>query len=157
VSGDGRPGPRRATDADLGLLVELHREYCELDGHRFDREVAVAGFGPLLADDVHGVVWLLDEPPGYAVLTWGWSIEGGGREGVLDEIYVRRHGTGAGSILIDRVLADAWSRGLSRVFLETELPNERARALYRRHGFVDETSVWMTCDRPGDQPSTRSR
>lgn len=151
------PGPRRATPADRDLLVELHREYCAHDSHDFDGDRARAGFEPLLVDDTHGVVWMLDDPLGYAVLTWGWSIEGGGLEGVLDEIYVRERNTGAGSTLVEHLLAEAWDRGLSRVFLETEAPNERARALYRRHGFVEESSVWMTRDRPPDQPRTRSR
>ncbi len=35
---------------------------------------------------------------------------------------------------------------MSLLFLETERYNEAARRLYRRHGFVDEESVWMSLD-----------
>jgi ribosomal protein S18 acetylase RimI-like enzyme len=42
------------------------------------------------------------------------------------------------------VLADGRRRGLARIFLETEAPNERVRSLYERHGFVSDDSVWMS-------------
>jgi len=143
---------RRADTGDVDRLVEHHREYSVHDGHEVDEAAARAAFGPLLDDDTYGVVLIVDEPAAYAVLTWGWSIEGGGLEGVLDEIYARERGRGLGSALIDAVLGEATDRGLSRVFLETEAPNGRARRLYARHGFVEESSIWMT--RPLAGPSS---
>ena len=135
---------RRATSDDLDRLVELHAEFCALDAHPFSPARARAAFGPLLPDDHHGVVWIADRPAGYAVLTWGWSIEAGGAEAVLDEIYVSARGAGVGSALIEHVVADAERRCLARVFLETELHNERVRGFYARHGFDADDSVWMS-------------
>ena len=51
----------------------------------------------MLGNDDHGTVWMIDETDGYAVVTWGWSVEIGGFEVVLDELYVRTHGHGKGS------------------------------------------------------------
>ncbi|MGB0800787.1 MAG: GNAT family N-acetyltransferase, partial [Ilumatobacteraceae bacterium] len=34
-------------------------------------------------------------------------------------------------------------RGMRRIFLETEAPNDAARRLYARHGFTAEDSIWM--------------
>ena len=135
---------RRAGTGDLDRLVDLHREFCAVDDHPFDAGRATRAFAPLLDDDTHGVVWIVDAPPAYAVLTWGWSIEAGGAEAVLDEVFVAERGTGVGSALIDHVLADGRRRGLARIFLETEAPNERVRALYERHGFRVDDSIWMT-------------
>jgi GNAT superfamily N-acetyltransferase len=135
---------RRARRRDLATLVELHRAFCEIDGHPFDRERARAAFGPLLDDDTHGVVWIVDRPGAYAVLTWGWSIEAGGAEAVLDEIFTTERAAGIGSELLTHVIRDAEQRGLARVFLETELPNERVRGFYERHGFTADDSVWMS-------------
>ena len=39
---------------------------------------------------------------------------------------------------------DCRRRGVKRIFLETELANERARRLYERHGYHADTSVWMS-------------
>ncbi|WGL53664.1 GNAT family N-acetyltransferase [Nocardioides sp. BP30] len=121
------------------------------DGHPYDEVRVRRALGPLLADDTHGQVWLLqpDEPgadaAGYAVLTWGWSLESGGREGLLDELYVaagwRR--SGWGGLLIEQVIAQARAAGCGALFLETVRPNDRARAFYRRHGLVGQDSIWM--------------
>jgi len=143
VSADGI---RRAGPNDVGTLVELHRAFCAADDHPFDAVRAEGAFAPLLDDDTHGVVWLVDDPRAYAVLTWGWSIEAGGPEAVLDEVFSSQRGMGVGRALIDHLIADARRRGIVRIFLETERHNERARELYRRHGFVADDSIWMSLE-----------
>jgi GNAT superfamily N-acetyltransferase len=138
---------RRADDADLGAMLELVEEYCHADEHVFDRETAGAGLRPLLAGDDRGVIWLAvvdGRIDGYAVVTWGWSIEIGGLDVVLDEIYVRTRGVGTGGRLIDALEADCRARGVKRIFMETEQPNVAARRLYTRHGFEADTSIWMS-------------
>lgn len=139
---------RRATPEDLRELLELIAEYCAADGHEFDLGLATAGVEPLLASDAHGVVLVavdaLERTAGYAVLGWGWSIECGGREAVLDELYVRSRGRGIGSALLQAAEGACRDHGVLRIFLETELPNEAARRLYLRNGFTIETSVWMS-------------
>ncbi|HSP27863.1 MAG TPA: hypothetical protein VLN74_04885, partial [Ilumatobacteraceae bacterium] len=96
---------RRAGQGDLDALVELHRRFCAVDAHPFDHRRARLAFAPLLDDDTHGVVWIVDAPQAYAVLTWGWSIEAGGAEAVLDEIFVAERNAGVGSALLAHVLA----------------------------------------------------
>ncbi len=137
---------RRATPDDLDALVVLAAEYCAADGHPFDAETVRAGLRPLLADDRVGVMWVADDDGtigGYAAVTWGWSIEIGGLDVVLDEIYVRTRGRGTGSLLLERLESDCRARGVRRIFLETERPNEAARRLYGRHGYTADTSIWM--------------
>jgi ribosomal protein S18 acetylase RimI-like enzyme len=134
---------RRAGRGDLDRLVDLHREFCAVDAHPFDAARARRAFGPLLDDDTHGIVWIVDAPASYAVLTWGWSIEAGGAEAVLDEIFVSERNSGVGSSLLLHVLADGRRRGLARIFLETEAPNDRVRGFYERHGFRTDDSIWM--------------
>ena len=137
---------------DLPVLLELVAEYCHADDHQFDREVAVRGLAPLLADDTYGAIWLIDPAPtphidsadGYIVVTWGWSIEIGGLDVVLDEFYVRTRNQGKGSAALRVIEADCRARGVRRIFLETELVNEPARRLYARHGYIADTSVWMS-------------
>ena len=137
---------RRAGPGDLDALVELHQQFCAVDDHPFDLGRARTGFAPLPHDDTHGVVWLVDAPQAYAVLTWGWSIEAGGAEAVLDEIFVAERNTGVGSALLEHVLADGRRRGLARIFLETEAHNERVRRFYERHGFRTDDSIWLAHD-----------
>ncbi len=138
---------RRATPGDLTAVLGMVEEYCAADGHRFDPGTAIAGVGPLLADDRYGMIWLAhdgDRPEGYAVVSWGWSIEVGGLDVVLDEIYVRHRGNGIGGRLLETVELDCRARDVRRIFMETERPNDRARRLYERHGYVADTSIWMS-------------
>ena len=83
------------------------------------------------------------EPVGYAVLTWSYSLESGGRDCILDEIYLRERGSGYGSRLLTSVLDAARAAGARALFLETEAHNTRVRGFYARHGLAVEDSVWM--------------
>lgn len=138
---------RRAAPDDIDLLVALSREYCEADHHPFDERRIRTAYGPLLTDDRWGHVWLIhdgDDVAGYAVVTWGHSIEGGGLESLLDEIYVRERGRGLGGAAIGEILDAARAAGASRMYLETESHNDAARTFYARHGFAVEDSIWMS-------------
>jgi GNAT superfamily N-acetyltransferase len=145
---DEQTDVRRATPDDLDIVLELVAEYCEADQHPFDPMIARAGVEPLLTDDTHGAIWMIDDTDGYVAVTWGWSIEIGGHEVVLDELFVRTRNRGKGGralAVIEQVCRD---RGAKRIFLETELANEDARRLYERHGYVADTSVWMSKELP---------
>lgn len=138
---------RRAGDDDLDALLQLVEQFCAVDGHDFDIPRVTAALRPLLCDDRNGQVWLLTDGPaiiGYAVATWGWSLESGGRECLIDEFYVTRPGSGLGSRLITRVIEEAGKAGATVMFLETEARNEAARRFYRRHGFTVEDSIWLS-------------
>jgi len=138
---------RRATLADLDELLVLGAEYAVADGHDFDEATARRGFRPLLVDDSIGTVLVAivdDALDGYAVVTWGWSIEIGGLDVVLDEVYVRSRGRGIGTLLLDVVEADCVDRGVRRIVLETERPNDAARRLYTRRGWLEDDSIWMS-------------
>lgn len=138
-----RPG----VPADLDVLVELAAEYCAADGHEFDEPTVRAGFRPLLDDNRHGIVLVAEVDgglDGYGVVTWGWSIEVGGLDVVLDELYARTKGHGVGTTLVRHLEAECRARGVKRIFLETELRNGAARRLYEREGYEADTSVWMS-------------
>lgn len=138
---------RPAAASDLPALVELAAEYCAADNHHFDEMTVRAGFGPLLVDDRYGIVFVAEVDgriDAYGVVTWGWSIEVGGADVVLDELYVRTKGVGTGTILVRALEGECRARGVKRIFLETELPNEAARRLYAREGFEADTSIWMS-------------
>lgn len=137
---------RRAKTSDLDTLVDLHREFCVVDTHPFDHGRARAAFVPLLDDDEHGVVWIVDAPLAYAVVTWGWSIEAGGAEAVLDELFVTERDGGVGAAMLDHIVEDGRLRGLARLFLETEAHNVRVRRFYERHGFRTDDSIWLSHD-----------
>lgn len=147
---------QRARPADVTHLLELAQEYCLADHHEFDVEATRRALIPLLDSDRHGALWTIhtrddDRPAGYACVTWGYSIEGGGPEALFDELYVRHRGLGIGSRAIQLVLDEVRRLGYSRIYLETEAHNADGRRLYERLGFTTEDSVWMSLDWRHDQ------
>jgi GNAT superfamily N-acetyltransferase len=144
------PVIRRATPDDLEMLIEMNAQYCAAEQVLADPHRARAGFAPLLADDTHGSVHMVLNPlgqvVGYAVLARSWSVEIGGAEVVLDELFVRTRGQGIGGRAIEALASYCRERGVKRIFLETERRNERARTLYARHGFCEDDSIWMSRD-----------
>lgn len=134
---------RLAGVSDEALLLELIREFYELDRHSYDEARLRLALEPLLGGDEYGVIWIIGEGRGYAVVTWSYSLESGGREALLDEIYLRDRSSGLGSAAMQHILADLRRRGLSRMFLETEAHNARVRRFYARQGFREEDSIWM--------------
>jgi GNAT superfamily N-acetyltransferase len=150
---------RRATDADVSALLPLIEAFCRADGHPYDGQSVLAALQPLLGDARLGRVLLAEHAGravGYAVLTWGWSLESGGREALLDEIFAAEPGRGTGSALLAAAVREAREADARALFLETETGNSRARAFYAGHGFATEDSVWMRLPLPGgDQPAPR--
>jgi GNAT superfamily N-acetyltransferase len=141
------------------VLLPLVSEFYRIDRHAFDEAAVHVALGPLLADDTAGQVWLIRADPtsdivGYAVLTWGYSLESGGREGLLDELFLRQRSTGLGSRAIAELVEQARYAGCRVVFLETEAHNARVRRFYGRHGFIEQDSVWMS--RTLDTSDTRT-
>lgn len=137
---------RPATPADADALLPLMHAFAQVHGHAFDHGWMAGALAPLLADPSLGLVLVVDVAErlrGYAVLTWGWSLESGGREALLDEIFVEPRGQGLGSQLLQAVLDASRAAEAKVLFLETEAPNERVRTWYARHGFAKETSIWM--------------
>jgi GNAT superfamily N-acetyltransferase len=87
---------------------------------------------------------------GYAVVTLGWSLESGGLDALLDEVYLdpSRRGRGIGSALIEQAVEQARELGARRIYLEVEAANGPARRLYERLGWQPEDSQmllrWLT-------------
>ncbi len=143
---------RRAGPGDEDDVLQMAREFSELHPHPFDADRVLAAVRPLLADDGLGQIWLVVDPEGvhvpggYAVLTWGWSLESGGREALLDEFYLRGRGQGLGTKALADVIKEAQAAGAATVVLETEAHNQRSRVFFGKAGFALEDSVWMSLE-----------
>lgn len=97
----------------------------------------VDSFNEFLNNTPYGDAFIFEkdgESIGYGVLAYTYSQEAGGRVVWIEEIYIKSEyrGGGFGSQFINYVLGNIPAK---RYRLETEPENEKAAALYRRHGF----------------------
>ncbi len=139
---------RHANAADESAILELLRIYCEEAKTPLSDDHLLAGLRPLLKENQHGVVLVAEKEKiiGYSILTWGWGIESGGQEALVDEMLIHpdERGKGIGEQLLQACLQWAKKQGVKVVFLETEKDNPRSRELYSRVGFEEESSIWMS-------------
>ncbi|NTU71493.1 MAG: GNAT family N-acetyltransferase [Coriobacteriia bacterium] len=122
------------------MLIEMMAEFHEEAGHPFDAKRANAAFETLIADRQHGVVWLvLDdyEPVGYVVMTTAYSMQYGGRVGLLNDLFVRPgyRSRGHGSRVVRRMRSEANALDLRALFVQIEVDNAAAITAYGRAGF----------------------
>lgn len=130
---------RHATLDDIPALVELMREFYAESDYPLDRQWAAASFSALLRDDSRGAVWLVfhdSEPAGYVVLTVRFSMEYGGLDAFIDDLFVRpayrRQGLGRAAL---RALFDECDlRQVLAVHVEVGGDNVGAKALYGSYG-----------------------
>ena len=139
---------RIANSQDETAILALLRQYCDEVETPWSDEHLLAGLRPLLNENHHGVVLVAqqEEIIAYSILTWGWGIESGGQEALVDEMFVKaeQRNQGIGETLLRKTLDRAKEQGVKVVFLETERENPRSRDLYKRIGFSEESSVWMS-------------
>ena len=139
---------RQAVPADLEALLRLLTSFSEEAGTNFGREHLLAGLQPLLSDQDLGLVFVAEIDSvlvGYAVIGWGWGIESGGKEALIDEVFVLKNHRkqGIGAKLLSEVMTELERHNTKAVFLETEAQNPNSRKLYQNLGFETEDSVWM--------------
>jgi ribosomal protein S18 acetylase RimI-like enzyme len=147
---------RRAAAVDVPALLELQQRFYANEGYPYDRATMERGMRELIASDSLGRLLAFGDPiVGYLVLTFGFSLEFGGRDAFVDELYVDNasRGQGLGTLAL-QVAEDACREaGIGALHLEVEHVNARARALYERSGYKAHDRHLMT--KRFGRPSTR--
>lgn len=101
---------------------------------------AAAAFAALLGDKQLGHVWLIqagNDDVGYVVITFSYSMEFGGPNAFVDDLFIQTpfRSAGLGTAALQEVQAFCRERGVRALHLETGRDNAVAQALYRRAGF----------------------
>lgn len=133
---------RQATSTDLETLLTLVREYYLYDQIGFKASRQSKALAELLLNPSLGCAWLMEDQGrafGYAVLTFGYAIESGGRDAILDELYLREayRGRGLGTQFLAFVESFCQEKGLAGLSLFVERKNLRAQSVYRKLNYVE--------------------
>jgi GNAT superfamily N-acetyltransferase len=128
-----------ASAAGISTLVNLMAEFYAESGYPLDRLWATNSFSVLLNDPSLGSVWLLlddGEAAGYAVLTVRFSMEHGGRDAFVDDLFVRskHRRRGVGRAAMCALIGECERRGVLALHVEVGPDNAPANALYSRFG-----------------------
>ena len=124
-------------DALVNLVRAFHRE----EGRALDAH-GEAAVRQITRGEPFARAWIAREDGraiGYVVITLGYSIEYGGRDGFIDDLYLvpAARGRGRGRKLLEFALACAAELGIRTLHLEVEPGNASATRLYRSAGFEE--------------------
>jgi ribosomal protein S18 acetylase RimI-like enzyme len=145
---------RQAEWADVETLVRFHVALNEFDGTEADPVRARAGLKLLLDHEEWGSVWLIcadGAAVGYMVLTWGFSVEFGGRDAFVDELYIEEEyrGQGVGRQTLAFAAEVCRARDIQALHLEVDRANVNAQTVYERVGFEKRENYFLMSKRVG--------
>ena len=136
------PVLRPVGPGDLAALTDLVRAYHDYDRHPFDAPVIVAALRQLCDGTPYArcfFILLEGERIGYVSASYGFSIEVGGLDFFLDELFLEAawQGRGLGRQVLALIEDEVRKLGGLRLCLEAELHNPRAAHLYATSGYQE--------------------
>lgn len=98
------------------------------------------GLMPLLEGSPHGATYLIGPPRaaiGYVIVTFGWSVEFGGLDGFIDEIFIRPavRGRGLATEVLHTLPKALSEAGVKALHLEVDRTDDATQRLYAKSGF----------------------
>lgn len=120
----------------LPLIAAFHTEY-GLTSDETGRNDALL---PLLEGSPLGAVWLFGPakaPTGYTIITFGWSMEFGGMDACVDELYIRPQvrKRGIASEVLMAISSSLKDVGVKALHLDVDRSDNATQRLYARAQF----------------------
>jgi ribosomal protein S18 acetylase RimI-like enzyme len=145
---------RQAVPADLQRLLDMMEPFNDEEGVSWHRTEAAPLVAKLIDDRSLGAIGVVEhggQIVGYAVVTWGFDLEWGGRDAFLTEIYLvpaargRRIGVRALSLMEDVARAE----GARALHLMVRPENRPAVKLYTGAGYSSPPRTLLSKDLRG--------
>jgi ribosomal protein S18 acetylase RimI-like enzyme len=151
---------RSATLDDVASVLPRTRALNDHEAIAISDELLEAALRRLLDDASLGGVWLVERAGasiGYAIVTYGYDLEFGGRDSYLTELWIDEgeRGHGAGTRVLELLESELVARGVRALHLQVR-PENPALRLYERVGFTRSPRLLLTRRlRPGTTSSSR--
>lgn len=122
-------------------IIPLMVDFYAIDKYHIDPSASEKLFEAFLDDQNLGKAWLIyneETVVGYAILTFVFSFEYGGKIAFIDELYLTENarGKGIGKKALELLTDRARESNVKLLYLELENHNEKAQKLYLAGGFV---------------------
>ncbi|MBI6629793.1 GNAT family N-acetyltransferase [Pontibaca salina] len=135
-----------AKPADLERLSALVKGFDEETEQPRDQDQRRAALMPLLDGVPHGAIYLIGParaPMGYVVVSFGWSLELGGMDGRIDQIYLRRavRRRGIATEVLTTLPTALANAGVKALHLKVDRDNEAAMRLAAKAKFMSRDDI----------------
>ena len=140
---------RKASPSDVEQLIAMMDEFYAEGGFPLNHHRTTEAFTTLIADDRLGCVFFIQagaEDVGYVVVTLCYSMEFGGPNAFVDDLFVRKpfRGAGLGTAALTGLRDEFTKRGVRAIHVVTGRDNAAAQAVYRRAGFAHTDRELLT-------------
>ena len=130
-----------AAPEDLPKLLPLVAAFHDHQGFATTPEHQHNAILPLLEGSPHGAIWLIGPrraPVGYVVVSFGWSVEYGGMDAIVDELFVRNavRKRGMGSDALNGLSKALKEGGIKALHLEADQNDDTLKRFYQRCKFA---------------------
>ena len=130
-----------ARKKDLDQAIKMVRSFREYEGKKQSYDSIQTALFPLLkkGSDL-GCFWFIEKDGnviGYVALCFGYSLEFGGRDAFIDELFLREdcRGQGIGQYVIDLVTKEASRLGVLALHLEVNPKEKNVVNFYKKAKF----------------------
>jgi ribosomal protein S18 acetylase RimI-like enzyme len=133
---------RIAAPGDSATLLPMMAAFNAGEGIAFDAATTAAPLERLLSSPDLGLVLLFEldgQPAGYAVVTWNYDLEWGGRDAFLTELWIepRHRGQGHGRRALAHIEESCRQSKAAALHLAVRPDNKGAVRLYETQGYKD--------------------
>ncbi len=138
-----------ATSFDFETLLVMMQEFYVHEEMLFDEAKVRRALDGILNNEAFGKVFLVrvgETVVGYAVLTFGYSLEFHGRDAFVDELFLHEkfRGQGIGKQVLEFLATVCVESSIRALHLEVDHKNIIAQQTYRKFGFTDHDRYLMT-------------
>jgi len=127
-------------EQEFDELLSLMRDYYDFDNLEYNLVKIQAAVQGLMFDETLGKIWLIAyqmEYIGYIAITFGYSLESGGRDAVVDEFFImeKYRDRGVGKSVLNQVEDFLKHEHIKALYLEVDRENQKAKKFYVSQGF----------------------
>lgn len=127
-------------DRTIERLLELMQVYYHYDQLEFEEDKACQAVLQLLAEDQLGMIWLISfesKLVGYLAVTFGFSLEFGGKDAFIDEFFILEEyrNQGIGSSVLKLAEQSLKQQKVLALHLEVNAEHDAAKHFYEARGF----------------------
>jgi len=139
---------KTATEKDIDSLLLMMSEFYKHEQIQFNNEILKSTIIDLIQNPFLGKIWLINvnsQVVGYFVLTYIFSLEYGGRNALLDEIFIKKdfRGKGIGSKTLNFIEQQCKIDNIHVVHLQVKKFNPSAKKLYELNGYREVDRTFM--------------
>ncbi|MCL5028087.1 MAG: GNAT family N-acetyltransferase [Bacteroidetes bacterium] len=139
---------KAADHEEINEIIEMMNIFYQHEQLEFNHEKNLKIVHELLNNSDLGKIWLIqsnNETAGYLILTYGFSVEYGGRFALIDEFYIKQEfrNKGIGTETLKFVEENCKANGVETIHLQVKNFNSSAKKLYAALGYEEIDRIFM--------------